>query len=538
MSLLGASMSDKSVVILGSGASGVFAAVGLIDRGIRPTIIDVGHTPCMTSRIKNNIYDINDKDVLQKLIIGDSLEGLDNFKYNHHYKSPRLRAPQFKFVTADTDKYLNYCGNNKEIVSSLSMGGLANAWGAGSFRYTSAELAQTPISYEDLRTHYDRVAELVGISGTNNDDLAPFFQTEPNIQDPVNLSKISTQLYTNYNKKKQILNNEGIYVGRARLAAITKKINNRTPVEYLNTEFWDSSNDAIYTPRWTLQQLISSNKVDYIPNIFVSKISEIQNCIELTGTRINTNEEVKIRSENLILATGTLQTSSLLLRSFPEKLPDKLKLLDNFSFQIPFFVPRFFGSQIDKQAFGSADLSIMFEKNKFNHNMQGSIFNITSIPKSEFYDKMPFSSSLNTKLIKSMIPAMGAMFVFVENNGDYYSEVSVDHQTGQTVIHKSSQPPKIDYFHLCVVLQKLGLWTLPQLIQKVPFGGSIHYTGTLPMTNKPNVTERTNVDGTLAFCKRIRIADGSWLPNIPSKHPTYTLMANAHRIGTLLAEEL
>ena len=46
----------------------------------------------------------------------------------------------------------------------------------------------------------------------------------------------------------------------------------------------------------------------------------------------------------------------------------------------------------------------------------------------------------------------------------------------------------------------------------------------------------TSADGELTARDGLYVADGAALPNLPAKHPTLTIMANADRIGRAVAE--
>jgi choline dehydrogenase-like flavoprotein len=66
---------------------------------------------------------------------------------------------------------------------------------------------------------------------------------------------------------------------------------------------------------------------------------------------------------------------------------------------------------------------------------------------------------------------------------------------------------------------------------------SFHYAGTLPMSagGEELTTDR---DGRLARTRGVYVADGSVFPSLPSKGLTFTMMANADRVGTRLARTL
>ena len=83
--------------------------------------------------------------------------------------------------------------------------------------------------------------------------------------------------------------------------------------------------------------------------------------------------------------------------------------------------------------------------------------------------------------------------------------------------------------------RNLGCWPI-KAIRRAP-GSSIHYTGTLPMS-KNNKELTCNAEGKLFGTRSVYIADGSAISPLPSIYPTFSIMAIADRIGTLLARRL
>jgi choline dehydrogenase-like flavoprotein len=85
------------------------------------------------------------------------------------------------------------------------------------------------------------------------------------------------------------------------------------------------------------------------------------------------------------------------------------------------------------------------------------------------------------------------------------------------------------------------LWSIRSLTGMVPFtpmlqlgepGRGFHTGGTFPMSTKPAGFE-SDLLGRPAQMKRLHVIDASSLPSIAGTTITYTVMANAHRIGTL-----
>ena len=65
---------------------------------------------------------------------------------------------------------------------------------------------------------------------------------------------------------------------------------------------------------------------------------------------------------------------------------------------------------------------------------------------------------------------------------------------------------------------------------------STHFAGTLPMTTR-DVPLTTDRDGKLRGTKHVYVVDGSVFPTLPSKGLTFTMMANANRIGVGVARD-
>ena len=61
-------------------------------------------------------------------------------------------------------------------------------------------------------------------------------------------------------------------------------------------------------------------------------------------------------------------------------------------------------------------------------------------------------------------------------------------------------------------------------------GASVHYAGTMPMTRTPGPFTTTEFGQSRDF-ENLFIVDGSTFPSLPAKNITFTLMANATRVG-------
>ena len=79
-------------------------------------------------------------------------------------------------------------------------------------------------------------------------------------------------------------------------------------------------------------------------------------------------------------------------------------------------------------------------------------------------------------------------------------------------------------------LRRLGCAVVPGTEHVRPMGASVHYSGTLPMSDReePLTTSR---DGRSHDFENLYLVDGTTFPFLPAKNLTFTLMANAARIA-------
>jgi choline dehydrogenase-like flavoprotein len=66
-------------------------------------------------------------------------------------------------------------------------------------------------------------------------------------------------------------------------------------------------------------------------------------------------------------------------------------------------------------------------------------------------------------------------------------------------------------------------------------GNSFHYSGTLPMKENPKKFQ-INRDCKLFGTENVYVVDGSIFPVLHAKNNTFTIMANAMRVGDIVSQ--
>jgi choline dehydrogenase-like flavoprotein len=149
----------------------------------------------------------------------------------------------------------------------------------------------------------------------------------------------------------------------------------------------------------------------------------------------------------------------------------------------------------------------------------------------------PLGCQAGIKLFRLLMNSIGILAI---NHSDSTSDSKYcELQRGEmtepdTLKINYSLAPEVEQSHqsrerrIRSIFRKLGCWPLGTI--RPGHGSSIHYGGTLPMstTNRPLTCDR---NCQLHDTRNVFIADGSAFPHLPAKALTFTIMANANRVG-------
>ena len=126
-----------------------------------------------------------------------------------------------RYIIDDARALAPVRSQNFDATMSFAAGGLANAWGAGVYRFTTRDLDGFPVRIQELKPFYDELTEHMGVSGAN-DDLTPSFGNDPALQPPIRLSRFASDLHAGYQRKHELFAKLGVSIGRTRLAVLTE----------------------------------------------------------------------------------------------------------------------------------------------------------------------------------------------------------------------------------------------------------------------------------------------------------------------------
>ncbi len=335
-----------------------------------------------------------------------------------------------------------------------------------------------------------------------------------------------------YGRRRAGLNGRGLFLGRPRVAALSAPHDGRPPVDYSNTEFWQDQ-PYLYTPAMTLKKLIAAGQLDYRPGILVHSWSETADGVIVRGRATATGAAVELVGKAVVLAAGTVGTSKIVLASAGDHAT-VLPLLENPAVQIPFVLPGSIGRALDAHCFGLTQLNLIWQSAAYGCTAQGSLLEITSPMRAEFFGRFPLSARANLTLVKQMLPAMLLMQLFFPAGVQPPARLSLLQNGRLRIVGHPNGIELRKLGGLLSAMRSLGLWTLPMLIVKPVTGHAIHYAGTLPMAAAPGRYE-CHPDGRLAGTARVYVADSACFTSLPAKNMSFGMMCNAMRVAEAVA---
>src|ERR1051325_5038415 len=239
------------VIVIGSGPAGVFAGREL--RPLKVLMLDAGLEASGERLPPENLHQLRTREDLTHQLVGDRFESLHNI--DRSYLSPKLKAPLMRFITDTPGGEEGTLSEGFAAVRSFARGGLANAWGAGVFRYDDKDLAGFPFAAAELDPFYDDLTRHLGVSG-EADDLTPIFGSTADLQAPLPLSRLATGFLGRYQRRRGYFLRHGVRVGRLRSAILTRDHGARPAHRIYNQEFFQPNIPSIYHPGYTLEELL------------------------------------------------------------------------------------------------------------------------------------------------------------------------------------------------------------------------------------------------------------------------------------------
>ncbi|MDB4962294.1 MAG: hypothetical protein JWP01_2293 [Myxococcales bacterium] len=523
------------VIVVGSGPSAVNAAYPLVEAGFTVRMLDVGNRDTTYEKLipDAGFSELRRTDAQQyRYLLGDEFEGIG---FGHTGAGAQLTPPR-QYVCKDTERLQPIASQSFFPLQSLAEGGLGGAWGAGSPPFSKADLAGFPISLEDLQPHYEVVADRIGVSGAR-DDLMPFLGAQFAMQPAVEIDSNAEAILRRYATHRGSLNRTGLFLGHPRIAMLSRPHRGREANRYRDMDFWSDAGKSVYRPRWTLDELRAFPNFSIVSRRLVRTFEErADGDVVVHAANVDGGGTEQHRARTLVLAAGTLGTTRIVLRS-----------LGLFDRRVPIVCnPHSYAALLDLNTLGQPVRDERHSMAQFClvHAPEGHLRPFTV---GHFYsyrslllfrlmkdNPLPFRESLT--IMRHLAPSFGVLILQHQDHPTADKHCSlVASDVGEDRLAVSydlsvREQAQIDAIEADIARGLRRLRCLKLKTMRPGHAASVHYAGTLPMSAKDEELT-TDKHGRLHRTRAIYVADGSVFPSLPSKGLTFTMMANADRIG-------
>lgn len=512
--------------VVGSGPASISAAMALVKRGLRVTILDAGKT------LETERQAVLDRLSAQKPEEWsapdlDRLRGDDQSSRHGSIHSKMTYGSEYPYE--DLGEPLMEDRERSPFHYSMARGGLSNVWGGSILPSRTADMEGWPITAEDLAEHYRAVLEFMPSTGVR-DELEELLPAYVRTERPLGPSRQIAELLADLRKRQSGMRKAGIHFGRSRVALEAEGC------VYCGLCLYGCPYSLIYSSAQTLKRLLADGLVDYRPGQVVERLEAAGDGV-VVHTREGGNAG-RLEARRVFVGAGVLPSAWLALNSLGV-FDEPVTMLDSQYFIFPFF--RFFRTPgVNREPLSSlvqAYLEID-DPRVSRHLVHIEVFSYSDFLKralmatplrlalwnkwmqAQMFDRLLVlqcflhsddSSRLTLRLRRG---AQGGPRLEVEGaarRGAYWSSIKAGLKLAANGLRLG------------------GLPVVPAMQFAEP-GRSYHSGGTFPMCRSPGRLE-TDVLGQFPGLPGVHFVDASVFPSIPATTITLTVMANAHRIA-------
>ena len=504
------------IYIIGSGLSGIAAAMALVKRGLRPTILDAGIPPDSASRrLKSRLASTephlwNSDDVTQLKRMGPPAPS--GIPQKLHFGS--------NFAYRDADPGTTSGLHHASILRTFAQGGFTNVWGAVVQPLPAKELERWPVTLKELSTHYSAVSEFMS---PRDATLRPTTQAR--------------QLHDDLTHCRRELEREGIRFQYASLAVRTSDDENGKGCRYCGVCLYGCPYGSIFSAASQLEAMVRSGQISYVSDVLVDRISKSPVGVRVEARSARDNSPRTFEGQSAFLAAGLLESARIILNSTNQS-SKPLPVQQSDIFTIPLLRYRS-AKDISRERLHTLCQTVVEVNDSAicPQPVQLQLYGYNDLYPQLLARRLgllarPLEPLLRTVSARLMV-AFGYLHsdvssrVWITRTGDRSGRLRLEGQAnpesqriGRAVVRKLSRMRH----HLRTV-------PLPMQLRFDQPGGGHRSGGCFPMRRSPAELE-TDSWGCIPELPGVHIVDSSVLPSVPACPVAFTAMANAHRIAS------
>jgi choline dehydrogenase-like flavoprotein len=514
--------------IIGSGPAGVACAKALLARGADVLLLDAGigleseraQIVRELSQKKSSEWNSNQIAAI-KGDVSATAKGI-----------PLKKIFGSDFPYRETEEKIPWRGTGIGLQPSLALGGLSNVWGAAMLPHRDEDISDWPIKNSDLAQHYRAVANITGLAA-RRDDLEEIFPLHSRNPQPLKSSQQAELLLQNLNRHREKLRARGWHFGQSRLAVRAADSANGKGCVYCGLCMSGCVYGCIYNSADTVRELQREKNFRYEPNIIVTRLRENSEKVFIEGFHRQTCEPLSFEANRVYLAAGVIPTAQILLRS-QNAFDRPLILRDSQYFLFPLLLARRTRDVKTEALYTLSQIFLELQNPQISRRaVHLQVYTYSDIIGHAVRKSLGPLKMFARQLEERLLVVQG----YLHSDESATIEMQLKRDGEKDFLQLEAKPNPATRVVVKKVLGELlkqfralgGIPILPMLQIAEP-GRGFHSGGSIPMRAQPKDFE-SDLLGRPNGWKNVHIVDASVLPSVPATTITFSVMANAYRIG-------
>jgi len=418
-------------------------------------------------------------------------------------------------------------GEDVNTKFSMGKGGLSVVWGAATMSFAQHDLHGWPVSAAELAPHYKALLEFMPVAQESDDleELWPTFQ--PTQAMP--LSPQARALWARMEANKPALRKKGVRFGKSRLAVEAPRC------VRCGLCMYGCPYQLIYSTGFTVDALLQHPNFTYSPGYAAQRMEESTDEVRVHAMRGDRTMAL-LRAERVFVAAGVLASAALMLRTLG--IYDRaVTFRESHYYLLPMLrlagVPGF-------ELGGVHTLTQIFLE-IMDDAISPNTIHLQTYTYNDLFEQ-PIARKLGplAKIFpwKTFLSRLYLLQGYLHSDHSPLTTGTLVRRGEGDVLRlvaeeRPETTPMIDRLvkKLAGMRSETGMLPLKPLMARGEPGRGFHTGSSFPMQAQPESFGSDMLRRTGGL-QRLHLVDSSVLPSIPATTITYTVMANAHRIGT------
>jgi ferredoxin len=514
--------------VIGSGPAGVACAKALLARGVRVLMLDAG-IELEPGRAKIVRQFAETKPAAWN---PDQVAGLKAGLAADATGVPLKMVFGSDFPYRETEDKIPWQNHGTSLKPSLALGGLSNVWGAAMLPYRDTDIAHWPVKNSDLVPHYRAVTEITGLAA-QRDDLEEIFPLHCENPGDLQPSRQANLLFGNLKQHRDELRARGWHFGRARVAVRAAANAKGGGCVHCGFCLYGCPYGCIYNSADTVRELRTDKNFTYERDVIVTKLRENSEKVFIEGFHRETCAPLSFEADRAYLAAGVIPTAQILLRS-QNAYDQPLTLRDSQYFLFPLVLARRTRDVPAEALYTLSQLFIELSNPKISRrSVHLQIYTYSDIIGQAVRKSLGPLKMFARPLEERMVVVQG----YLHSDESPTIAMTLKRNGEKDFLQLDAQPNPETRRTIKKVLRellsqtrRLGGIIVPPMLQLAEPGRGFHTGGSIPMRENPKPFE-SDCLGRPHGWSRVHAVDASVLPGVPATTITFSVMANAHRIG-------